>query len=120
VASLFVAQAAGVELSLGAQLMMMLTLLVTSKGVAGVPRSSLVVLAGTLASFDLPLEGVAVILGVDTLMDMARTTVNVVGNCLAAAVVGRWEGEFPAGGITATSTPVLAHGTKEPVQRTGT
>ena len=73
---------------------MMLTLLVTSKGVAGVPRASLVVLAGTLSSFGLPLEGVAVILGVDELMDMARTTVNVVGNCLAAAVVGRWEGEL--------------------------
>ena len=106
VASLFVAQAAGIEMSLGAQLLMMLTLLVTSKGVAGVPRASLVVLAGTLSSFGLPLEGVAVILGVDELMDMARTTVNVVGNCLAAAVIARWEGELgPVG--TATS-PALA------------
>ena len=84
---------------------MMLTLLVTSKGVAGVPRASLVVLAGTLSSFGLPLEGVAVILGVDELMDMARTTVNVVGNCLAAAVIARWEGEL--GPVTATS-PALA------------
>ena len=97
VAALFVAQAAGIEMSLGEQLLMMLTLLVTSKGVAGVPRASLVVLAGTLSSFGLPLEGVAVILGVDELMDMARTTVNVVGNCLAAAVIARWEGEFTPG-----------------------
>jgi proton glutamate symport protein len=94
VASLFVAQAAGVHLGLAEQLIMMLTLLVTSKGVAGVPRSSLVVLSGTLATFGLPLEGVAVILGVDELMDMARTTINLVGNCLATAVMGRWEGEL--------------------------
>ena len=92
-AAIFVAQAAGIELSLGAQLLMMLTLMLTSKGVAGVPRASLVILSGTLASFGLPLEGVALILGVDELMDMARTTVNLVGNCLAAAVMGRWEGE---------------------------
>jgi proton glutamate symport protein len=120
VASLFVAQAAGIEMSLGAQLLMMLTLLVTSKGVAGVPRASLVVLAGTLSSFGLPLEGVAVILGVDELMDMARTTVNVVGNCLAAAVIARWEGELgPVG--TATSTALAAHTpAAEPVQQTGT
>ena len=119
VASLFVAQAAGIEMSLGTQLVMMLTLLVTSKGVAGVPRASLVVLAGTLSSFGLPLEGVAVILGVDELMDMARTTVNVVGNCLAAAVVGRWEGELgPLGAPAVALAPV--HGAPEPVQRTGT
>ncbi len=93
VASLFVAQAAGVQLSLGQQLLMMLTLLITSKGIAAVPRASLVVLAGTLSSFGLPLEGIAVILGVDELMDMARTMVNLVGNCLATAVVARWEGE---------------------------
>ncbi|MBA2292729.1 MAG: cation:dicarboxylase symporter family transporter [Gemmatimonadales bacterium] len=93
VASLFVAQAAGVHLSLGQQLLMMLTLLITSKGIAAVPRASLVVLAGTLSSFGLPLEGIAVILGVDELMDMARTMVNLVGNCLATAVVARWEGE---------------------------
>ena len=92
-AAIFVAQAAGIELSLGTQLLMMLTLMLTSKGVAGVPRASLVILSGTLASFGLPLEGVALILGVDELMDMARTTVNLVGNCLAAAVMGRWEGE---------------------------
>lgn len=94
VTTLFVAQAAGVALSVGQQLTLMLTLLVTSKGVAGVPRSSLVVLAGVLPTFGLPLEGVALILGVDAFMDMARTAVNVVGNCLATAVVGRWEGEL--------------------------
>ncbi|MEO5825186.1 MAG: cation:dicarboxylase symporter family transporter [Gemmatimonadales bacterium] len=93
VASLFVAQAAGVHLSLGQQLLMMLTLLITSKGIAAVPRASLVVLAGTLSSFGLPLEGIAVILGVDELMDMARTMTNLIGNCLATAVVARWEGE---------------------------
>jgi proton glutamate symport protein len=93
-ASLFVAQAAGVELSFAQQLTMMLTLLITSKGVAGVPRASLVILAGTLASFHLPVEAVLIILGVDEIMDMARTSVNVVGNCLAAVVVARWEGVF--------------------------
>ncbi len=93
VASLFVAQAAGVDLTISQQLLMMLTLLVTSKGIAAVPRASLVVLAGTLHSFNLPIEGIAVILGVDELMDMARTTVNLVGNCLATAVMARWEGE---------------------------
>jgi proton glutamate symport protein len=94
VAALFAAQAAGVILSLGQQLVMMITLLITSKGVAGVPRSSLVVLSGVLPTFGLPIETIAVILGVDALMDMARTTANVVGNCLATAVVGRWEGEL--------------------------
>ncbi|HYA17005.1 MAG TPA: cation:dicarboxylase symporter family transporter, partial [Bryobacteraceae bacterium] len=91
-ASMFVAQAAGVHLSIGTQVVMMLTLMLTSKGVAGVPRASLVILAGTLATFHLPVEGVALILGVDTLMDMARTSVNLLGNCLATAVVARWEG----------------------------
>ena len=91
-AAVFVAQAAGVHMSLSTQLVMMLTLMLTSKGVAGVPRASLVILAGTLATFNLPIEGVAVILGVDTLMDMARTSVNLLGNCLATAVVARWEG----------------------------
>ncbi len=94
VASIFAAQAAGVTLTWGQQLLMMLTLMLTSKGVAAVPRASLVILSGTLASFDLPLEAVAVILGVDEIMDMARTTVNLVGNCLATCVMARWEGEF--------------------------
>ena len=93
-ASVFVAQAAGVHLSLGQQFVMVFTLMLTSKGVAGVPRSALVILAGTLASFNLPLEGVAVLLGIDSLMDMVRTTINVVGNCLASAVIARWEGKL--------------------------
>ncbi|MCE5311511.1 MAG: cation:dicarboxylase symporter family transporter [Acidobacteriales bacterium] len=99
-ASVFVAQAAGIEMSLGQQLLMMLTLMLTSKGVAGVPRASLVILAGTLASFRLPMEGVAVLLGIDAAMDMARTSVNVLGNCLATAVVAKWEG------VTTVEAPV--------------
>ncbi|MCU1330485.1 MAG: gltT [Bryobacterales bacterium] len=91
-AAMFVAQAANVEIPFGTQIVMLLTLMLTSKGVAGVPRASLVILAGTLATFNLPIEGIAVILGVDTLMDMARTSVNLLGNCLATAVVARWEG----------------------------
>jgi proton glutamate symport protein len=93
-ASVFVAQAAGVDLTVGQQVTMMLTLMLTSKGVAGVPRAALVILAGTLASFGLPLEGVGLLLGVDALMDMARTMTNVIGNCLATAVIARWEGQL--------------------------
>jgi proton glutamate symport protein len=93
-AAVFVAQAAGVELTAWQQLTMLVTLMLTSKGVAGVPRASLVILAGTLASYGLPLEGVTLILGVDELMDMARTMTNVIGNCLATAIVARWEGEL--------------------------
>ena len=93
-AAIFVAQAAGVELSVGQQITMLLTLMLTSKGVAGVPRASLVILAGTLASYGLPLEGITLILGVDELMDMARTMTNVIGNCLATVVIAKWEGEF--------------------------
>jgi proton glutamate symport protein len=96
-AAVFVAQAAGVELTGWQQFTMLLTLMLTSKGVAGVPRASLVILAGTLASYGLPLEGVTLILGVDELMDMARTMTNVIGNCLATAVVARWEGELGDG-----------------------
>jgi proton glutamate symport protein len=92
VASIFVAQAAGAHMSLGTQILMMLTLMLTSKGVAAVPRASLIILAGTLQTFNLPEEGVAVILGVDALMDMCRTSVNLLGNCVASAVVARWEG----------------------------
>jgi proton glutamate symport protein len=91
-ASVFVAQAAGVHMSFGEQLLMMLTLMLTSKGVAGVPRAALVILAGTLTTFHLPVEGFSILLGVDALLDMARTSVNVLGNCLASAVVARWEG----------------------------
>src|SRR3954464_6191023 len=93
-AAVFVAQAAKVDLGIGQQITMLLTLMLTSKGVAGVPRASLVILAGTLASHGLPLEGVTLILGVDELMDMARTMVNVIGNCLATVVIAKWEGEF--------------------------
>jgi proton glutamate symport protein len=94
VASIFVAQAAGIDMSIQNQLIMMLTLMLTSKGVAAVPRASLVILSGALATFGLPLQGVAVILGVDAVMDMARTSINLVGNCLATVVMARWEGEF--------------------------
>src|SRR6188768_2865397 len=93
-AAVFVAQAAGVQLSVTQQITMLITLMLTSKGVAGVPRASLVILAGTLASYGLPLEGVTLILGVDELMDMARTMTNVIGNCLATVIVAKWEGEF--------------------------
>ena len=93
-ASVFVAQLAGVEMSLGQQLVMMLTLMLTSKGVAGVPRAALVVLTATLTQFNLPLEGAAILLGIDQIMDMGRTAVNVMGNCIATAVVARWEGVF--------------------------
>lgn len=93
-ATLFVAQMANIHLSIGQQLMIMLTLMLTSKGVAGVPRVSLVVLTGTLLSFNLPVAGVAVILGIDQILDMGRTTVNLIGNCVASVVVARWENSF--------------------------
>jgi proton glutamate symport protein len=93
-ASVFVAQATGIELTIGTQVAMVFTLMLTSKGVAGVPRASLVILLGTLASFGLPIEPVFIILGIDELMDMARTSVNVIGNCLATVVIAKWEGEF--------------------------
>jgi proton glutamate symport protein len=91
-ASVFVAQAAGVHMPISTQIIMMLTLMLTSKGAAGVPRASLVILAGTLGTFQLPIEGITLILGVDALMDMCRTSVNLLGNCVATAVVARWEG----------------------------
>ncbi len=94
VASIFVAQAAGIHLSLGEQCLMMLTLMLTSKGVAGVPRSVLVLLFATAASFHLPTEPIFVILGIDAVADMGRTAINVVGNCLASVIVARWEGVF--------------------------
>ena len=102
--AIFVAQAASVHFSLSQQLLMVFTLMLTSKGVAGVPRAALVILLGTVASFHLPVEPVFVILGIDGLMDMGRTSVNVAGNCLASAVIARWEGEF---GKTAQSPEVL-------------
>ena len=105
VASVFVAQAAGINMPISQQLLMMLTLMLTSKGVAAVPRASLVILSGALAQFGLPLEGIAVILGVDAVMDMARTSVNLLGNCLATAVMARWEGvlEIPPEGAVAVA-----------------
>jgi proton glutamate symport protein len=107
-ASIFVAQAAGVHLSFGHQLLLMLTLMLTSKGVAGVSRAAIVILLGTAGSFGLPTEPIFVLLGIDQLMDMARTAVNVLGNCLATVVVARWEGDFgkdnnSAEALTATS-----------------
>jgi len=93
-ASVFAAQAAGRNMPLSTQLAMMATLMLTSKGVAAVPRASLVILSGALTQFELPLQAVALILGVDAVMDMARTSINLVGNCLASAVMARWEGDF--------------------------
>ncbi len=93
-ATIFVAQVSGIDLPIEKQLLIVFTLMLTSKGVAGVPRASLVILLGTAASFGLPVWPVYVILGIDELMDMARTSVNVIGNCLATAVIARWEGEF--------------------------
>jgi len=93
-AAIFVAQASGIHLALGRQLLIMLTLMLTSKGVAGVSRSSLVILLAAVGSFGLPVEPVFVLLGIDQLMDMGRTAVNVIGNCLATVVVAKWEGEY--------------------------
>jgi proton glutamate symport protein len=100
-AAIFVAQAAGIELSVGEQVLIVFTLMLTSKGVAGVPRATLVILLGTAASFGLPLWPIMAILGIDELMDMARTSVNVIGNCLATVVIAKWEREYeePAGEI---------------------
>ena len=94
VASVFVAQLGGIDLSVGQQLVMMLTLMLTSKGVAGVPRGALVILTAALTTFGLPLEGAAILLGIDQVLDMGRTAVNVMGNCISTAVVARWEGVF--------------------------
>ena len=93
-ATLFCAQVVGIEIPIQQQIMIMLTLMLTSKGIAGVPRVSLVILTGTLASFGLPLVGVAVLLGIDQILDMGRTTVNLIGNCVATTVVARWENDF--------------------------
>ena len=95
VASVFVAQAGGIHLAWSAQLLMIFTLMLTSKGIAGVPRATLVILLATAASLHLPTEPIFIIMGVDAIIDMARTAVNVIGNCLASAVIARWEGELP-------------------------
>jgi Na+/H+-dicarboxylate symporter len=102
--AVFVAQAAGIHLSFGQQLVMMLTLMLTSKGLAGVPRAMIVVLLGAVDSFHLPVWPVVVLLGVDQFMDMGRTATNVLGNCLATAVIARWEGDL---GVEAPSPTVL-------------
>ena len=108
-ASIFVAQAAGIHLSFGQQLVMMLTLMLTSKGVAGVPRAMIVILSGTVDSFQLPMWPVLVLIGVDQFMDMARTATNVLGNCLATAVIARWEGELGKEAPSATVVDAVAH-----------
>jgi proton glutamate symport protein len=107
-ASVFVAQVAGIHMNLGQQLLMILTLMLTSKGVAGVPRAALVILLGMVASFNLPVEPVFILLGIDGVMDMGRTSVNVIGNCLATAVIARWEGEFGKEPPSETVREVLA------------
>jgi proton glutamate symport protein len=94
-ALIFVAQAAGIHLSIGQQAIMLLTLLVSSKGTAGVARASLVIVFAAAASFHLPTEPLFLLFGIDQLMDMGRTAVNVLGNCLATVVIARWEREFP-------------------------
>jgi proton glutamate symport protein len=91
---MFVAQAAGMTLTFTQQLPIVVMLMLTSKGAAGVPRACMVVLTGTLATFGLPPEGVVILLGVDAFLDAARSTVNLIGNCVAAAVIARWEGEL--------------------------
>jgi proton glutamate symport protein len=106
-ATIFVAQVAGIDLPIERQLLIVFTLMLTSKGVAGVPRASLVILLGTAASFGLPTWPIFIILGIDELMDMARTAVNVVGNCLATAVVARWEGEFDDNAARNFSTKMI-------------
>lgn len=113
-AALFIAQAANMHLGLGQQLFMLLTLMLTSKGVAGVSRAAIVVLAATAATFGLPLAGVALLLGVDQFLDMGRTAVNVLGNCLAAAVVARWEGEGMRQQPSGHTSP---HASSEPLAR---
>ena len=107
-AAIFVAQAAGVHLSGGQQFGMLLMLMLATKGVAGVPRASLVVLSGALMQYGLPLEGITLILGVDELMDMARTATNLIGNCLATVVIARWEGEFNEASDEEIDAAVLA------------
>ncbi len=96
-ASLFIAQSYGMDIPLANQLTMLLVLMLTSKGIAGVPRASLVVIAGTLATFNIPEAGIALLLGIDPLLDMGRSATNVVGNSIATAVVSKWEGELGDG-----------------------
>ena len=109
-AALFVTQAAGIELTIGQQFVLLLTLMLTSKGVAGVPRGALVILLGTVSSFGLPVEPVFIILGIDELMDMVRTSLNVLGNCLATVIIARWEGEYdPDAPLATAPVPAASH-----------
>ena len=93
-AVLFSTQLVGINMTIEQQLVVMFALMLTSKGVAGVPRASIIVLAGTLTSFNIPIVGVAVLLGIDQILDMGRTTVNLIGNCVATVVIARWENAF--------------------------
>ena len=104
-ALIFIAQAAGLHLSMGQQAIMLLTLLISSKGTAGVARASLVIVLATAISFHMPTEPLFLLFGIDQLMDMGRTAVNVLGNCLASVVIARWEGEFPASSSSSLTTP---------------
>ena len=108
-ASVFIAQAAQIRMPLSAQITMMVTLMLTSKGAAGVPRAALVLLAGTVSSFQLPAEGITLLLGVDALMDMGRTAVNVLGNCVATAAMGKWEGVLIRRASCASETGKARH-----------
>jgi proton glutamate symport protein len=108
-ASMFVAQAAGIHMTFAHQMLVVFTLMLTSKGVAGVPRATLVILLGTAASFDLPTWPIFLILGIDQLMDMARTAVNVTGNCLATVVIAKWENEFRKEPVSETVLEAAPH-----------
>ena len=114
-ASVFVAQVAGIHLPIGTQLVMMFTLMLSTKGVAAVPRASIVILSGTLDTFHIPLEGVSYILAVDAFMDMARTAVNLLGNCLATAVIARTEGIVLGGSGDALERPLTRQNDEEPI-----
>jgi Na+/H+-dicarboxylate symporter len=112
-ATLFIAQAYNIPLSAGQQVAMLLTLMITSKGIASVPRASLVVIAATLTQFGLPVEGVALLLGVDTFLDMGRTATNVVGNAVATSVITKWEGMLQVPLDPDAPEPVPPHDTPE-------
>jgi Na+/H+-dicarboxylate symporter len=108
-AALFIAQAYNIELSIGEQITMLLLLMLTSKGMAGVPRASLVVIAATLASFNIPEAGLLLIIGIDQFLDMGRSATNVIGNTLATAAIAKWEGErVDLGELEAALTPKAA------------
>jgi len=114
-AAIFVAQAFGIEMSLGTQITMLLVLMVSSKGIAGVPRASLVVVAAVLPMFGLPEAGLLLIMGIDQFLDMGRTATNVIGNGIASAVVAKWEGGLRSdGSIDEEDEDRIASGVKQP------